>query len=236
MLFDSRTGQCIGPCVPSIAALPPATPYAPLQYTPAQFALLPASIPLEMPSKKKKPSTSSSSSSHSSTSTHTLQRKLKKRERAKAQSSRKKDKGRLPRSIRRRHRSKDGQSSAKPSRKKGQRQRSELRSPRKQPRTVSRSATRPTGVGSPHPMSTGTGTEQGLQGLAHGPQPTAGAIPGVHAWSEYRRLELRLHTWPTRPGVTVPAPLQSPGRLLLGPPMFGGPPNTGESCCRAPGA
>ena len=93
-----------------------------------------------------------------------------------------------------------------------------------------------TGVGSPHPMSTGTGTEQGLQGLAHGPQPTAGAIPGVHAWSEYRRLELRLHTWPTRPGVTVPAPLQSPGRLLLGPPMFGGPPNTGESCCRAPGA
>ena len=143
MLFDSRTGQCIGPCVPSIAALPPATPYAPLQYTPAQFALLPASIPLEMPSKKKKPSTSSSSSSRSSTSTHTLQRKLKKRERAKAQSSRKKDKGRLPRSIRRRHRSKDGQSSAKPSRKKGKRQRSELRSPRKQPRTVSRSATRP---------------------------------------------------------------------------------------------
>ena len=87
MLFYFRTGQCIGPCAPSIAALPPAAPYTPLQYAPAQFASLPASIPLELPNKRKKPSSSSSSSSHSSTSTHTLQRKLRKRERAKALSS-----------------------------------------------------------------------------------------------------------------------------------------------------
>ena len=31
MLFDSRTRQCIGPCAPSFAMLPPAAPYAPLQ-------------------------------------------------------------------------------------------------------------------------------------------------------------------------------------------------------------
>ena len=84
MLFDSRTGQCIGPCAPAFATLPPAAPYAPLQYAPAHFASLPSSIPSEMPSKRKKPSSSASSSAHSSTSTNTLQRKLRKREKAKA--------------------------------------------------------------------------------------------------------------------------------------------------------
>ena len=105
ILFDSRAGQCIGPCAPSFATLPPAAPYAPLQYAPAHFASLPSSIPStsEMPSKS------------------TLQGKLRRRERAKAESSRKKEKGRAKQSDRR-HRSSDQQSRGTPSKKTAQRQ------------------------------------------------------------------------------------------------------------------
>ena len=51
MLLDFRTGQCIGPCAPSFATLPPAAPYAPDCSVCAgtHFASLPSCIPSEMP-------------------------------------------------------------------------------------------------------------------------------------------------------------------------------------------
>ena len=98
-----------------------------IQYARAQFASLPASIPLELPNKRKKPSSSSSSSSSQLYIYPTLQRKLRKRERAKAQSSRKKDKGR----TKPRHRSRDKQSPGMPAKKKGQRQQWERSSSRR---------------------------------------------------------------------------------------------------------
>ena len=119
MLFDSRTGQCIGPCAPSFATLPPAAL--------CSSSSLPSSIPSEIPSKRKKPSSSFSSSSHSSTSTNTLQRKLRKREKAKAQSSRNKDKKRAKQSARCR-RSRDKHSHGASSKQTAQRQK-KARSP-----------------------------------------------------------------------------------------------------------
>ena len=133
MLYDSRTGQCIGPCVPPHCSLAACRTVCSSSVCAGTVCIAARQHANGVASQEEEAfNYFFFLSSHSSTSTHTLHRKLKKRERAKAQSSRKKENGRPRRSSRRRHRSKDEQSSAMPPRKKGQRPHSERRSPRKQ--------------------------------------------------------------------------------------------------------